>query len=174
MKTTIHLLLAATMAASLTACHAPQTAIATGNGAILLYGDTITLRVIDTPKATISADGAFAIDGKTVTVTPAERSLLVNYNRNVRNVHEAGLAMGKTGFKMTTKAIENKLSATPDLADKAAEASNLKTLSLGICKAEVAIKVAQDQLAAQMAAFKPYAAIISTSDVKSCDNGTKD
>lgn len=91
MKTTIHLLLAATMAASLAACHAPRTAIATGNGAILLYGDTITLRVIDTPKATISADGAFAIDGKTVTVTPAERSLLVNYNRNVRNVHETAL-----------------------------------------------------------------------------------
>jgi hypothetical protein len=173
MKTTIHLFLAATMAVSLTACHAPQTAIATGNGAILLYGDTITLRVIDTPKATISADGAFAIDGKTVTVTPAERSLLIDYNRNVRNVHETGLAMGKTGIKMATKAVENKLSATPDQADKIAEASNMKKLSLGFCKAEVAIKAAQDQLAAQLPAFKPYAAVIGTSEVTDCESGTK-
>lgn len=82
--------------------------------------------------------------------------------------------MGKTGFKMTTKAIENKLSATPDLADKAAEASNLKKLSLGICKAEAAIQDAQDQLAAQLAAFKPYAAVISTSDVTECGNDAKD
>lgn len=174
MKTTIRLLLAATMAAALAACHAPETAMTTGNGAILLYGDTITLRVIDAPKATIGADGAFAIDGKTVAVTPAERSLLIDYNRNVRNVHEIGLAMGTTGIKMATKAVEDKLSATPDQADKVAEASNLKKLSLGICKAEVAIKGAQDQLAAQMTAFKPYATIISASDVTDCENDTRD
>jgi hypothetical protein len=43
-------------------------------------------------------------------------------------------------------------------------------LSLDICKAEAAIKTAQDQLAGQLAAFKPYASIVSASDVADCEN----
>jgi hypothetical protein len=176
MKTTIRLLLAATMACALAACHTPETAMATGNGAILLYGDTVTLRVIDAPKATIGVDGVFAIDGEAVIVTPAERKLLIDYHRSVRSVHDTGVAMGKTGVEMATDAVKGKLSSTPNQADKAIEAgaSNMKDLSLDICKAETAIKDAQDQLAAQLVAFKPYAAIISASDVTDCENNTKD
>lgn len=176
MKTTIRLLLAATMMSALTACHTPETVMATGNGAILLYGDTVTLRIIDAPKATIGVNGAFAIDGEAVTVTPAERKLLIDYNRSVRSVHDTGLTMGKTGVEMATEMVKGKLSSTPNQADKAIEAgaSNLKDLSLGIRKAETAIKDAQDQLAAQLVAFKPYAAIISASDVTDGESATKD
>jgi hypothetical protein len=126
-------------------------------------------------KATIGADGAFAIDGKAVSTTPAERSLLVRYNQSVRSVHETGLAMGKTGIETAVKAVKDKLSSAPDQADKAASgAGDLKKLILDICKAEAAIKDAQDQLAVQLAAFKPYASIVSAADVTDCENGAKD
>ena len=175
MKAPVRPLLAAAMACALAACHVPDTTME--NGAIMLYGDTVTLRVAGSPKATIGADGAFAIDGKAVPATPAERSLLARYNRSVRSVHDTGLAMGKTGIETAAKAIKDKLSSAPDqAADKAAEsgAGDLKKLSLDICKAEAAIKDAQDQLAVQLAAFKPYASIVSAADVTDCENDAKD
>jgi hypothetical protein len=174
MKTIIRLSLAASMACALAACHVPDTTME--NGAIMMYGDTVTLRVAGSPKATIGADGAFAIDGKAVSTTPAERSLLVRYNQSVRSVHETGLAMGKTGIETAVKAVKDKLSSAPDQADKAAEsgAGDLKKLILDICKAEAAIKDAQDQLAVQLAAFKPYASIVSAADVTDCENDAKD
>jgi hypothetical protein len=174
MKAPVRPLLAAAMACALAACHVPDTTME--NGAIMLYGDTVTLRVAGSPKATIGADGAFAIDGKAVPATPAERSLLARYNRSVRSVHDTGLAMGKTGIETAAKAIKDKLSSAPDQADKAAKsgAGDLKKLSLDICKAEAAIKDAQDQLAAQLAAFRPYASIVSAADVTDCENDAKD
>lgn len=174
MKTTIRPLLAATMAFALAACHVPDTAMVTQDGAIMLHGDTVTLHVIRSSKATVGADGAFAIDGQAVTVTPGERSLLIRYNRGVRSVHDIGLAMGKAGVEMATKAIKDRSSSTPNQADKAAEGGDPKELSLSICRAEATIKDAQDQLAAQLAAFRPYASIVSASDVTDCEDDAKD
>jgi hypothetical protein len=173
MKAPARPLLAAAMACALAACHVPDTTME--NGAIMLYGDTVTLRVAGSPKATIGADGVFVIDGKAVPATPAERSLLARYNQSVRSVHDTGLAMGRTGIETAAKAIKDKLSSAPDRADKAAEsgAGDLKKLSLDICKAEAAIKDAQDQLAVQLMAFKPYASIVSAADVTDCENDAK-
>lgn len=162
------------LACILAACHIPSTTME--NGAITLHGDTVTLRVAGSPKATIATDGMLAIDGKAVSVTPAERSLLVRYNQSVHSVHDTGLAMGKAGVETAAKAVKDKISSTPNQADKTAEAGagELKKLSLDICKAEATIKDAQDQLAVQLAAFKPYASIVSASDVTDCENDAKD
>lgn len=173
MKAPMRLFFLTVTACTLAACNIPSTTME--NGAITLYGNRVTLRVIGSPKATIGADGAFTVDGNAVTTTPAERSLLAQYNQAVRSVHDTGLAMGKAGVETAAKAVEDKLSSTPDKADKTAEAGagQLKDLSLGICKAEATIKAAQDQLATQLAAFKPYASIVSASDVSDCESDAK-
>jgi len=173
MKAPSRLLLLAMTACTLAACNIPSTTME--NGAITLYGDQVTLRVSGSPKATIGADGVFAVDGKAVATTPAERSLLARYNQAVRSVHDTGVAMGKSGIETAAKTVEDKLSSTPGKADNTAEAGagKLKTLSLGICKAEATIKAAQDQLATQLAAFKPYASIVSAADVGDCENDAK-
>jgi hypothetical protein len=146
------------------------------DGAITLYGNTVALRVMGASKATIDADGTFAVDGKTVATTPAERSLLVQYNQSVRSVHATGLAMGEAGIRMTTKAIAASASSARGNADKAAEAGTdkMKELGLDICKAQASIKAAQDQLATQLAAFKPYASIVEASDIADCESDAKD
>lgn len=164
MKTFTRPLLVVALACALAACHVPDTIMA--DGGIKLYGDMVTLHADGAPEADIAADGALTIDGKTVATTPAERDLLMQYNRSVRSVRETGLAMGKTGIKMAAKAITAAASSTSGKADAAAD--TMQTLTLGICKASAAIKSAQDQLATQLVAFKPYASIMSTSEVADC------
>ena len=173
MKATVRPLLAAALACTLAACHIPATTME--NGAIKLYGDVVTLHVDGAPEADIASDGGFTIDDKAVATTPAERELLAQYNRSVRSVHETGLAMGKAGIETAAKAIAAKASSTPGKADTAAEtgASKLQNLTLDICKATAAIKLAQDQLATQLATFKPYAAIVGADDVADCVKDAK-
>lgn len=164
---------AALLCALLAACSMPDTTME--NGAIKLYGDVVVLHVDGTPEADIASDGGFTINGKPVEVTPAERVLLAQYNRSVRDVRKTGLAMGRAGVETAAKAIAAKASSTPDRADTAAKAGagQLQDLSLDICKDTAAIKVAQDQLAAQLAAFKPYASIVSTASVTDCADDAK-
>lgn len=146
------------------------------NGAIKLYGDAVTLDVDGAPNAAITADGGFTVDGTAVAVTPAERDLLAQYNRSVHDVRETGLAMGKAGVSKAVKSVAAVVSPASGPADKAAEAGpdRLAQLSLDICRHTTAIKAAQDQLATQLTAFKPYASIVSAADVARCENEAKD
>lgn len=173
MKVPVRPLLLAVLACALAACNTPDTVME--NGAIALYGNAVTLRVPGSPNAVIDADGTLTVDGKPVTTTPAQRALLLQYNQSVRDVRNTGLAMGKAGIGMATKAIAATTTSSSGHADKAAEAgaNEMKSLSLDICKDTAAIKAAQDQLSVQLAAFKPYAAIVSAADVTDCANGAK-
>ncbi|MEW9624738.1 hypothetical protein [Rhodanobacter geophilus] len=173
MKATVRPLLAAALACTLAACQIPDTTME--NGAIKLYGDVVVLHVDGAPEADIASDGGFTVDDKPVAITPADRALLVQYNRSVRNVRKTGMAMGKAGIETAAKAIAAKASSTPDRADAAAKAGagQLQDLSLGICKDTAAIKAAQDQLATQLAAFKPYASIVSAASVTDCEDDAK-
>jgi hypothetical protein len=173
MKATARRFVAATLACTLAACQMPDTTME--NGAIKLYGDVVTLHVDGAPEADIASDGGFVIGGKVVAITPAERELLAQYNRSVRAVHETGEAMGTAGIETAAKAIAAKASSTPGKADEAAKtgAGKMQDLTRDICKDTAAIKVAQDQLAAQLAAFKPYAHIVGTDDAADCAKDLK-
>ncbi|MFK2876492.1 hypothetical protein [Rhodanobacter hydrolyticus] len=174
MKHANRTLIATVLACSLAACHVPDTTME--NGAIRLYGDVVTLHVDGASEANIAADGGFTVGGNAVVVTPAERALLAQYNQSVRDVRNTGLAIGKAGVSMATKAITTAVSSSSGNADKATKAGSdrIEKLSLDICKDTAAIKDAQDQLAAQLVAFKPYAAIVSADDVASCEKDAKD
>ncbi|MBD8873911.1 DUF2884 family protein [Rhodanobacter sp. DHB23] len=173
MKAPVRPLLLATLACVLAACSTPDTVME--NGAIALYGNTVTLRVPGSPNAVIGADGTLTVDGKPVPATPAQRVLLAQYNQSVQDVRRTGLAMGKAGIGMAAKAITAAASSSSGNAGKAADAGadQMKTLSLDICRDTAAIKAAQDQLAMQLAAFKPYAAIVGATSVTDCMNDAK-
>lgn len=173
MNAIVRPLLAAALACALATCRIPDTTME--GGAIKLYGDMVTLHVNGAPEAEIASNGDLAIDGKAVASTPAERGLLAQYNHSVRSVHETCLAMGKAGIETAAEAIAAKDSSTPEKADDAANvgASKLQDLNRDICKATAAIKIAQDQLAAQLAAFKPYASIVGASDASDCVHDAK-
>lgn len=166
-------LFATVLACVLAACSIPDTTME--NGSIKLYSDVVILHVDGAPDAAVAGNGSLTIDDKAVATTPAERDLLAQYNRSVRSVREVGLAMGKAGFETAAKAIGAKVSSDPDKVDTTdgAGASKLQDLTLEICKNTAAIKDAQDQLVTQLAAFKPYASIVSASDVANCAKDAK-
>jgi len=159
----------AALTCTVAACDVPDTIME--NGAITLKGDAVTLHLISAPRAVIHADGSFVVDGKSIAITPAERSLFSQYYESVHAVYETGIAMGKAGAVMAAKAVTAASSSSGNAATNGSD--RMANLSQDICKDTAAIKAVQDQLAAQLDAFKPYASIVSASDVKDCASDAK-
>jgi hypothetical protein len=141
------------------------------DGGITLKDNVVTLHTDGAPDAQIDANGVLVIGDKTVSVTPSQHGLLMLYFQNVSDVHQTGLAMGKVGAGMGMKAINDSLDGkSKDEKNKDAEAGGqqLKTLGRKMCQDQVNITDIQDQLAAQLPAFKPYAKI-STKRASDCE-----
>jgi len=163
-------LAAAALVCAVTACDVPDTIME--NGAITLKGDAVTLHLISAPRAVIHADGNFVVNGKSIAITPAERALLVRYYQSVHAVYETGVAMGKAGLDMAAKAVTATASSSTDKATTDVS-GRVASLSQDICKDTAAIKAVQDQLAAQLDAFRPYASIVGASDLDDCRSDAK-
>ncbi len=137
------------------------------NGGITLRHDKVTLHTKGTPDAVINAAGDLSIDQHPVTISPAQRVLLQDYYRNALAVQQHGIATGKAGAAIAGQAIKSVAkglaSGNTDDIDKEvnAKASLVEQEALKICHDLVGIKTAQDNLAGQLAAFKPYAGIVN-------------
>ena len=168
-------LVALALSALLCAC-GPQTNVSTESGHVISDGKRITLRADGQPEAQISAGGEFSVDGKPVSVTPAQRDLLQTYHRELNGMTADGIAIGKQGAalagKAVTEAIKGAINGDGDQIDARieADAKKIEQQALQLCKRLVTIKAAQDSLAAQLPAFKPYATI----DVKDVDDCSTD
>ena len=144
------------------------------NGAIVLKNSHVILSPANQAKAAIDSSGNLTIDDKTISVTPAQQALLMAYYMNVVDVHNTGINMAKAGGKVAIQSLAHAASAS-DTNTKAIEATQqLADLGMNICKDTAGIKTVQDQLAAQLPAFKPYAGIVSSASVDSCVNEAKD
>jgi hypothetical protein len=132
------------------------------NGAVVLKDNVVTLHAKDAPDAVITSDGTLQVDGKVVSVTPAQRGLLMLYFQNVMDVHQTGKEMGKAGANMGANALKDSIAGKSKAEkddDAKAGGRQLKTLGLKICRDQANIANVQDQLAAQLPAFKPYSHI---------------
>lgn len=171
-------LVALAMSALLCAC-GPQTNVSTDSGHVISDGKRITLRADGQPEAQISAAGEFSVDGKPVSVTPAQRDLLQTYHRELNGMTADGIAIGKQGAalagKAVTEAIKGAINGDGDQIDAKIEADTKKIeqQALQLCKRLVTIKAAQDSLARQLPAFKPYATI-DVHDVDDCSTDESD
>jgi hypothetical protein len=142
------------------------------NGAIVLRDRSVVLHPDKQPEAVIDASGSLTIDGKAVSVTPAQQALLLAYYMNVADVHNTGLKMAKAGGKVALQSLAHTAS---DNEDKTKDPTQqLVDLSMNICKDTAGIKTVQDQLATQLPAFKPYGNIVSSASVDSCVEDAKD
>ncbi|MEP6897263.1 MAG: hypothetical protein ABI870_01920 [Rhodanobacter sp.] len=147
------------------------------NGGIHIRDGQATLHVHGSPDAIIDAAGDLTIDQHAVEVNPAERSLLQQYYLSALAVREHGIETGKAGAAIAGQALSSvaKGIATGDTdqIDKQvdAKADQVKQTALKICGDLAGIKAAQDGLAAQLAAFKPYAGIVESGAVEDCRKG---
>lgn len=116
------------------------------------------------PNAHVTRAGDLSIDGKPVAVTPAERALLQQYYQQSSTVLNAGIDMGKQGVDMAAKGIGTAIASIFHGDSSAAEkkmdtqSANIEAEADKLCAGIKAIGITQDALAAQLPAFKPYAA----------------
>ncbi|KRA44283.1 DUF2884 family protein [Pseudoxanthomonas sp. Root630] len=144
-----------------------------------LWGQSITLNTTGQPKAEISAKGDFIIAGKQVEVNDAQRALLVAYHRELGGIADAGIATGKEGVKLAGKAVgaavKGIFSGNPDQIDKEieAEAKKVEDEAMKICDRLPGLYKAQQELAAALPAFQPYATM-DEGDVEDCRTDQND
>lgn len=147
-----------------------------GNGGITVNGRRYGGRNDSSlPKAEITPQGDLLVDGKAVTVTPEQRRQLLEYRSHLLGVAEAGMAVGMKGADLAGKALTESLGSiltgdTDDFEKKIeAEAEKLKADAMQICAHLPPMLAAQDQLAATLPEFRPYATMTQT-DVDDCGN----
>jgi len=138
-----------------------------------LWGQNLTLNATGQPKAEISAKGDFIVGGKKVDVNDAQRALLVAYHRQLGGIADAGIETGKEGAKLAGKAVgaavKGIFSGNPDQIDKEieAEAKKVEAEAMKICDLLPGLYKAQQELAAALPAFQPYASM-DEGDVEDC------
>lgn len=150
------------------------------DGAIRVEGSQIVLHPEHGASATIGSSGDFAVDGKPVDITPAQRALLLQYYAGAAAVREHGVATGKAGAAIAGEALKGVASSVAGGDGKStedrvnAQADKVKQAALKICDDLEQIRNAQDQLATQLEAFKPYGQVITADSVSECRKGNSD
>jgi hypothetical protein len=149
------------------------------NGGITVNAGTVTLHSAGAPDATINAGGDLSIGGNALTTDAAQREQLQHYYNSVLAIRDHGIATGKAGAAVAGEAIKSVASGLangdPDQIGKQvdAKAQKVTDAAMKICQDIDGIKAAQDNLATQLPAFKPYAAIVDDGDIRECRRGSK-
>ena len=115
------------------------------------------------PKAQITPQGDLVIEGKDVAVTPAQRAMLLAYRQQIIDIAEAGMSMGVQGADLAGKAVSEVLGSV--FSGKGyefgkrmeAEGRKLEAQGRQLCTRLEPLHAMQQQLAASLPEFKPYA-----------------
>ena len=128
----------------------------------------------DGSKAEITPQGDLIIDGRKVAVTPAQRAMLLEYRGHVAGIAQAGAAIGMQGASLASKAVGQALkgvfTGNTEEMEKSieAEASKIEAQAMKLCARLPAMHASQQQLAAALPEFKPYATM-TKQDIEDCD-----
>ena len=124
-------------------------------------------------QAEITPAGDLLLEGKRADISPAQRALLLQYRQQIIKVAEAGMAVGVKGADLAGKAmIETFSGLMHGNADEAgkrieAEGHRLEAEAQQICTMLPGMLQTQQQLAASLPAFKPYATM-TQHDIEDC------
>lgn len=127
-------------------------------------------------KAEITPQGDLLVAGEKIPVNERQRALLVKYRSQVLAIAAAGAHIGAQGadfgVRAAGKALRGALSGNGDQveAEIEAEAREFEARALEICDRMPPLLESQQQLAAQLPAFKPYATM-TQADVDGCREG---
>lgn len=141
------------------------TTIAGDNGSIRLRDGVAVIQVAGQPDASVTGDGTLSIAGKPVTLTADQRDLLKQYYVGVYKIRSEGIATGKAGAALAGQAVGSVMSGlahgdTDQIGkDIQAQAGKVTAQAAAICAGLEQLRGAQDAVAAQIAAFRPYATL---------------
>ncbi len=131
-----------------------------------LANKNISVSGDNTPKAEITPRGDLLIDGKPVSLTPAQRKQVLAYRQQVVALARQGIAVGKQGATLgvnaASQAIAGALSgkSEQEIRDQVeAQATGIRQAAAKICDSLPRMMESQQELARAVPAFKPYADI---------------
>lgn len=126
------------------------------------------------PSAEITPQGELLISGKQVAATPAQHALLLDYRQQLVGIAEAGMDIGAQGADLGINATKGAiLGAFTGKNDKDIEATvkpqaeKIKAAAVALCKRLPNLLSSQQNLAAAMPEFRPYATM-QQKDVDDC------
>ena len=148
--------------------------ISIGNGVhVNINGHEINTRDDKAPHAEITPQGDLLVEGKPVDITPAQRALLLQYRGEIIGVASAGMEIGKQGVDIAGKAVGTAIASIfngkSDQAEQEmkAQGERIEAAAMQLCNQLPAMLRTQQQLAASLPAFKPYANL-EQSDIDDC------
>ena len=127
----------------------------------------------DATEAEITPQGDLLIDGKKVAIDADQRALLLEYRNQIAGIAGAGAAIGLQGADLATKAMGQALKGaftgnTDDIERSIeAEAEKIEAMAQKLCERLPAMRATQQQLAAALPAFEPYATM-TEEDIADC------
>lgn len=132
----------------------------------LCFGDSDKPRA-NLPKAEITPDGDFLVEGRTVTIDAAQRRDLLAYRGQVLDVARAGIDIGEQTAQAALEAVDRGLfslmfSALTGSLERRIEKTVMENLGPAvemICASLPALYDTQQRLAISLAEFRPYATL---------------
>ncbi len=132
------------------------------------------------PKAEITPQGDLLIAGRKVAATPAQQTLLLDYRKQIVGIAEAGIDIGTQGADLGINAAREALwGAFSGKSDKDIEAAikpqtdKIQAAAAQLCLRLPDLLSAQQQLAAAMPEFRPYATM-QQKDIDDCGKDMTD
>ena len=125
------------------------------------------------PDAELTPGGDLLIDGKQVPVDASQHAMLLRYRQTLMGVAETGMQLGVQGADLGGQAIgevfKDLMSGHPDQIDKNinAKAGKIEAQAMQLCKQLQPVQAMQQQLAAAVPQFAPYATL-KASDIEDC------
>jgi len=159
------------VALALSACDG-ETTIGSGLHSLSLRNGVLTAHSSGHPDATVTAAGELSIDGKPVTLTPAQRELFRKYYASVVAIRQAGIETGKAGAKLAGKAVSEVanglMHGDTDHIDSRVndQAKEVEKSAMVICDALGSVRASQDAIVASLPAYKPYANVEADAAVR--------
>lgn len=131
------------------------------------------------PKAEITPQGDLLVDGRKIEVTAEQRELLLDYREHIANIAAAGAEIGMQGASLATSAMSKAFAGVLN-GDTAqveqqieAEGKKLAEQARQICDLMPAMLESEQQLAASLPEFRPYADM-TQADIDDCREGSFD
>ncbi len=130
----------------------------------------------DGSKVELSPTGDLLINGTSVPLNDSQRAITVQYRKQVVEIAEAGIEIGVQGANLGVRAAGEALKGifsgdTDKIEERVnAEAEKLQAHANKICDKMPALMATQQQLAAAVPEFRPYAKM-EQSDIDECRNG---
>lgn len=127
-------------------------------------------------KVELSPSGELLINGAAIPLDASQRALVMQYREQMIKVAEAGIEIGVQGANLGARAAGEAIKGifsgnTGEVEARVnAEAEQIKASAAKICDQLPAMLATQQQMAAAIPAFKPYATM-DQSDIDECRKG---